>query len=87
MSYFTKHNVSSADVIYLVSFSFVFQVKVWTLNGTETKQSEPIYEHESKPIRCLNALAISCCATLQRTVLIVCAKYWQVNRTLFFQEV
>ncbi|XP_026686269.1 WD repeat-containing protein 7, partial [Diaphorina citri] len=74
--YVLRPNKRKDDVV--LALTTTATVKVWTLNGTETKQSEPIYEHESKPIRCLNALAISCCATLQRTVLIVCAKYWQI---------
>uniref|UniRef100_A0A1L8DNJ5 Putative wd40 domain protein n=2 Tax=Nyssomyia neivai TaxID=330878 RepID=A0A1L8DNJ5_9DIPT len=53
-------------------------VKVWTLLGNENKYSEPIYENESKQIRCLNAITMSCCSQNQRTVLIVCAKYWQI---------
>ena len=35
-------------------------------------------EDESKQIRCLNAQTLTCCPFNQRTVLIVCAKYWQV---------
>ena len=54
-------------------------VKVWTLLGHENRNSEPLYEHESKQIRCLNALAMTCCPYNQRTVLIVCSKYWQVS--------
>ncbi|XP_046416205.1 WD repeat-containing protein 7 isoform X10 [Neodiprion pinetum] len=53
-------------------------VKVWTLLGHENRHSEPLYEHESKQIRCLNALAMTCCPYNQRTVLIVCSKYWQI---------
>ncbi|XP_016841803.1 WD repeat-containing protein 7 isoform X15 [Nasonia vitripennis] len=53
-------------------------VKVWTLLGHENRNSEPLYEHESKQIRCLNALAMTCCPYNQRTVLIVCSKYWQI---------
>ncbi|RZF46081.1 hypothetical protein LSTR_LSTR004794 [Laodelphax striatellus] len=53
-------------------------VKVWTLSGSECKQNEPFFENESKQIRCLNALSMSCCAQNQRTVLIVCSKYWQI---------
>lgn len=53
-------------------------VKVWTLLGHENRNSEPLYEHESKQIRCLNALAMTCCPYNQRTVLIVCSKFWQV---------
>ncbi|XP_026473359.1 WD repeat-containing protein 7 isoform X2 [Ctenocephalides felis] len=53
-------------------------VKVWTLLGHENKHSEPIYENESKQIRCLNAISMNCCPFNQRTVLIVCAKFWQI---------
>ncbi|KAK5648439.1 hypothetical protein RI129_003331 [Pyrocoelia pectoralis] len=53
-------------------------VKVWTLIGHENKHSEPIYENESKQTRCLNAVCLQCCTYNQRTVLIVCTKYWQI---------
>ncbi|KAL1501782.1 hypothetical protein ABEB36_007047 [Hypothenemus hampei] len=53
-------------------------VKVWTLLGHENKHSEPIYENESKQIRTLNAVCLQCCAYNQRTVLVVCTKYWQI---------
>lgn len=53
-------------------------VKVWTLLGHENKHSEPIYESESKQIRTLNAVCLQCCAYNQRTVLVVCTKYWQI---------
>jgi len=39
---------------------------------------QQIYEDESKQIRCLNAQMLRCCTYNQRTVLIVCSKYWQV---------
>ena len=54
-------------------------MKVWTLSGGEHHSLEPIYENESKPIRCLNALQMTCCCYNQRTLMIVCAKYWQVR--------
>ncbi|XP_045461740.1 WD repeat-containing protein 7 isoform X6 [Harmonia axyridis] len=53
-------------------------VKVWTLLGGENKYSDPIYENESKQIKPLNAVCIVCCAYNQRTVLVVCTKYWQI---------
>lgn len=65
------------DVVIALTVSGV--VKVWFLTGNETRSSEPIYEEESKPIRCLNSLRLTCCAFNQRTILIVCAKFWQVN--------
>lgn len=58
-------------------------VKVWTLQGNETKAGEPYFENESKQIRCLNALSMLCCAYNQRTVLIVCSKYWQVKLIIY----
>ncbi|XP_055932203.1 WD repeat-containing protein 7-like isoform X1 [Argiope bruennichi] len=66
---------SQDDVI--VGLSASGYVKIWTLNGNEPK-NEPVYEDESKPIRCLNALKLTCCPYNQRTVLIVCAKYWHI---------
>jgi len=39
---------------------------------------QQIFEDESKQIRCLNAQMLRCCTYNQRTVLIVCSKYWQV---------
>ncbi|XP_067140814.1 WD repeat-containing protein 7 isoform X4 [Centruroides vittatus] len=64
------------DVVVALSASGM--VKVWTLSGNESKNNEPIYENESKRIKCLNALKLTCCAYNQRTILIVCAKYWQI---------
>jgi hypothetical protein len=64
------------DVVIGLSIAGV--VKVWTLTGHEVRSSEPIYENESKPIRCLNAIRMTCCIYNQRTVLVVCTKYWQV---------
>jgi hypothetical protein len=67
---------SAEDVVIGLSIAGV--VKVWTLTGHETRSTEPLYEDESKPIRCLNALKLTCCIYNQRTVLVVCTKYWQV---------
>ncbi|KAL3288183.1 hypothetical protein HHI36_002633 [Cryptolaemus montrouzieri] len=53
-------------------------VKVWTLLGGENKYSDPIYENESKQIKPLNAVCIVSCCYNQRTVLVVCTKYWQI---------
>ncbi|XP_052824670.1 WD repeat-containing protein 7 isoform X2 [Octopus bimaculoides] len=63
------------DVVVAVSNSGA--VKVWSLSGEESKL-KPVYEDESKQIRCLNAQTLHCCPYNQRTVLIVCSKSWQV---------
>lgn len=55
-------------------------VKVWTLEQRDYGPTDnPVFENESKQIRCLNALTMACCSQHQRTVLIVCSKCWQVN--------
>ncbi|KAG1680482.1 WD repeat-containing protein 7 [Nymphon striatum] len=64
------------DVVLALSTSG--HVKIWTLNGSESKNSEPIFENESKPISCYAALSLTCCPYNQRTVLIVCTKSWQI---------
>ncbi|KAL1123821.1 hypothetical protein AAG570_001592 [Ranatra chinensis] len=68
--------VVSDDVV--LGLTTTGTVKMWTLSGNEPKATDPIYENESKQIRCLNALAMSCCSQNQRTVLIVTSKYWQI---------
>lgn len=58
-------------------------VKVWTLEQRDYGPTDaPVYENESKQIRCLNALTMACCSQHQRTVLIVCSKCWQVGKLL-----
>ena len=53
-------------------------VKVWTLNGDEQLTTDPILENESKQIRCINAVSMTCCVYNMRTVLVVCATYWSI---------
>lgn len=66
---------SSDDVVIGLTIAGI--MKVWTLTGHETS-AEPIYENESKPIRCLNALQLTCCCYNQRTLLIVSGQCWQI---------
>lgn len=63
------------DVVLALTISGT--VKVWTLNGQEDKNTA-ILENESKQIRCLNALSMTCCVYNMRTVLVVCNTYWNV---------
>ena len=53
-------------------------VKVWTLNGDEQNSKDPILENESKQIRCINAISMTCCVYNMRTVLVVCSTYWNI---------
>lgn len=58
------------DVV--VGLSVSGTIKVWTINAAEIKGVQQLYENESKPIRCLNALRLTCCVFNQRTMLVVC---------------
>ncbi|XP_064472350.1 WD repeat-containing protein 7-like isoform X2 [Ornithodoros turicata] len=68
--------LSNDDTVFGLSVSGT--VKVWKINLDEMQGTDQVYEVESKPIRCLNALRLTCCTFNQRTLLVVCAKYWQV---------
>lgn len=72
----------SDDVIVAISNSGT--VKVWTLSSAEKPEKE-VFENESKQIRCLNAHTLRCCPYNQRTVLLVCAKFWQVRAIKLFR--
>ncbi|RWS30859.1 WD repeat-containing protein 7-like protein [Leptotrombidium deliense] len=71
------HVLKTQDDI-VIGLSRTGVVKMWILTGNETRSSEPIYENEFKPVRCLNALQLICCKEHQRTILVVCAKFWQI---------
>ncbi|XP_057372178.1 WD repeat-containing protein 7-like isoform X1 [Daphnia carinata] len=65
------------DVVLGLTTSGV--VKVWTVGTQDLNSSgEPVLEHESKQIRCLNATSMTCCLYNQRTVIIVSPKNWQI---------
>ncbi|XP_044582134.1 WD repeat-containing protein 7 isoform X11 [Cotesia glomerata] len=68
--------VHTNDVVLAITTTGT--VKVWSLFGKEQQTKEPIYENESKQIKCMNALAMTCCAYNHRTVLLVSSGSWQV---------
>ena len=51
-------------------------VKVWTISEETIIAKEPLLENESKYIRCVNAVYMTCCVYNMRTVLVVCYTYW-----------
>ena len=92
-TYFLYMLWSTQTILYLVPYHIVsIVVRVVKLSPIATsiyhqlcevcmllwQVARPIYEDESKQLRCLNAQTLHCCAYNQRTVLIVCSKYWQV---------
>ena len=67
------------DVVLGLTTSGV--VKVWTIGAQDLNNlSEPLLEHESKQIRCLNATSMTCCLYNQRTVIIVTPRKWEVQQ-------
>ena len=62
-------------------------VKVWTLTGEEGSgagNNEPILENESKQIRCLGAVSMTCCVYNMRTVRKAKIASKQLNRLFFW---
>ncbi|VVC26688.1 Hypothetical protein CINCED_3A013205 [Cinara cedri] len=75
--YVLKPHTCKDDVV--LGLTTTGTVKVWTLEQRDYGPTDaPVYENESKQIRCLNALTMACCSQHQRTVLIVCSKCWQI---------
>lgn len=54
-------------------------IKTWVLDGSEGRSSEPIYERGSSTIDCPNSLKLSSCLFDNKTLLVVCYKYWRVS--------
>uniref|UniRef100_A0A8C0MQN7 WD repeat domain 7 n=2 Tax=Canis lupus familiaris TaxID=9615 RepID=A0A8C0MQN7_CANLF len=82
---------ASSDKQYIVSASESGEMCLWDVNDgrcieftklacthTGIQDTEPIFEEESKPIYCQNCQSISFCAFTQRSLLVVCSKYWRV---------
>ncbi|KAF2975449.1 hypothetical protein EK904_005038 [Melospiza melodia maxima] len=55
-------------------------LEVWIITSEVSRMQDtaPVFEEESKPIYCENCQSISFCAFTQRSLLVVCSKYWRV---------
>uniref|UniRef100_A0A6I8PCB6 WD repeat domain 7 n=1 Tax=Ornithorhynchus anatinus TaxID=9258 RepID=A0A6I8PCB6_ORNAN len=82
---------ASSDKQYIVSASESGEMCLWDVNDgrcieftklacthTGIQDTEPIFEEESRPIYCQNCQSVSFCAFTQRSLLVVCSKYWRV---------
>ena len=79
MCYSCRPRNRSDDVV--LALTTTGTVKVWTLTGQEDSDpaaGSPILENESKQIRCVGAVSMTCCVYNMRTVLIVCSTYWSI---------
>ncbi|XP_027724752.1 WD repeat-containing protein 7 [Vombatus ursinus] len=77
MSIIRSHRTQE-DTVVAVSVTGILKVWIVTSEVSDTQDTEPIFEEESKPIYCQNCQSISFCAFTQRSLLVVCSKYWRV---------
>ncbi|XP_043820467.1 WD repeat-containing protein 7 isoform X1 [Dromiciops gliroides] len=77
MSIIRSHRTQE-DTVVAVSVTGILKVWIVTSEVSGTQDTEPIFEEESKPIYCQNCQSISFCAFTQRSLLVVCSKYWRV---------
>ncbi|XP_044287187.1 WD repeat-containing protein 7 isoform X3 [Varanus komodoensis] len=77
MSIIRSHRTQE-DTVVAVSVTGILKVWIVTSEVSHIQDTEPIFEEESKPIYCQNCQSISFCAFTQRSLLVVCSKYWRV---------
>ncbi|KAM3938285.1 WD repeat-containing protein 7 isoform 1-T1 [Leptodactylus fuscus] len=77
MSIIRSHRTQE-DTVVAVSVTGILKVWIITAEVHRMQDTEPVFEEESKPIYCQNCQSISFCAFTQRSLLVVCAKYWRV---------
>ncbi|CAH7028608.1 Wdr7 [Phodopus roborovskii] len=77
MSIIRSHRTQE-DTVVALSVTGILKVWIVTSETGGMQDTEPIFEEESKPIYCQNCQSISFCAFTQRSLLVVCSKYWRV---------
>ncbi|XP_028336616.1 WD repeat-containing protein 7 isoform X7 [Physeter macrocephalus] len=77
MSVIRSHRTQE-DTVVALSVMGILKVWIVTSEISGLQDTEPIFEEESKPIYCQNCQSISFCAFTQRSLLVVCSKYWRV---------
>ncbi|OPJ71390.1 WD repeat-containing protein 7 isoform B [Patagioenas fasciata monilis] len=66
------------DTVVAVSVTGILKVWIITSEVSRMQDTTPVFEEESKPIYCQNCQSVSLCAFTQRSLLVVCSKYWRV---------
>lgn len=77
MSIIRSHRTQE-DTVVALSVTGILKVWIVTSEISGMQDTEPVFEEESKPIYCQNCQSISFCAFTQRSLLVVCSKYWRV---------
>nr|XP_015217339.1 PREDICTED: WD repeat-containing protein 7 [Lepisosteus oculatus] len=77
MSIIRSHRTQE-DTVVAVSVTGILKVWIITADVSRMQVTDPVFEEESKPIYCQSCQSISFCAFTQRSLLVVCSKYWRV---------
>ncbi|KAG2466265.1 AT8B3 ATPase, partial [Polypterus senegalus] len=77
MSIIRSHRTQE-DTVVAVSVTGILKVWIITTDVNRMQDADPVFEEESKPIYSQNCQSISFCAFTQRSLLVVCSKYWRV---------
>ncbi|XP_075345183.1 WD repeat-containing protein 7 isoform X5 [Mycteria americana] len=73
-----RSNRTQEDTVVAVSVTGILKVWIITSEVSRMQDTTPVFEEESKPIYCQNCQSVSFCAFTQRSLLVVCSKYWRV---------
>ncbi|XP_054035262.1 WD repeat-containing protein 7 [Dryobates pubescens] len=73
-----KSSRTQEDTVVAVSVTGILKVWILTSEANRLQEPSPVFEEESKPIYCQNCQSISFCSFTQRSLLLVCSKYWRV---------
>ncbi|XP_065512191.1 WD repeat-containing protein 7 isoform X1 [Caloenas nicobarica] len=73
-----RSNRTQEDTVVAVSVTGILKVWIITSEVSRMQDTTPVFEEESKPIYCQNCQSVSLCAFTQRSLLVVCSKYWRV---------
>uniref|UniRef100_A0A8C5TP49 WD repeat-containing protein 7 n=1 Tax=Malurus cyaneus samueli TaxID=2593467 RepID=A0A8C5TP49_9PASS len=73
-----RSNRTQEDTVVAVSVTGILKVWIITSDVSRLQDTTPVFEEESKPIYCENCQSISFCSFTQRSLLVVCSKYWRV---------
>ncbi|MBN3286566.1 WDR7 protein, partial [Polyodon spathula] len=77
MSIIRSHRTQE-DTVVAVSVTGILKVWIITADVSRMQDTDPIFEEESKPIYCQTCQSISFCAFTQRSLLVVCSKYFRI---------
>ncbi|XP_061590595.1 WD repeat-containing protein 7 isoform X1 [Cololabis saira] len=77
MSIIRSHRTQE-DTVVAVSVTGILKVWIITAEVSRMQDLDPVFEEESKPIYCQGCQSIAFCTFTQRSLLVVCSKYWRV---------